>query len=540
MGRIKHKKVFIVLIVLSILKLILSAFLPNIMFSILTYDDKLMLDLSSSLSNFNWLGEYNSVTLIKGMFYPFILSLCNILKVKYTFFLSFMYILSCIYLCIMLNKIIKNEKIIYIIYILLLLNPLSSSISLFQRLYRNSLSLSQTLILVGSLIGFIMSKDEKDYISYGIIIGLITSTIILNREDYYWIYILLLGFLAIKVIHDKKSIKNIICFSIITILFTLIPINIVCYKNYKNYGVYTTNVLGSGNFKKMVLNIMSIDTHENTSAIITRKMYEVALENSKSLNILMDNEFEEKFEFFSQGKEIDNSVYIWVLRKMTFNSKYTAKELNHLYDNVSDELKRAFDDGLMDSKCVGSSIFIVCPNKKIIFNSIRNTFNTLLYISTYKDVYTASKNDLINSKKISISYSRYTSDNIVDLYIDDYNKTEDIIKVNYKDINSGIFNILAVLYRIINPILCLMSFVSVIYIHIKQKKIKDKILININFILLLASMAIVYGVAYTHTTLFESIRYYYLGSAYMLFMVFNVINIYIIYSDILVGKYEKN
>ena len=194
----------------------------------------------------------------------------------------------------------------------------------------------------------------------------------------------------------------------------------------------------------------------------------------------------------------------------------------------------------MDSKCVGSSIFIVCPNKKIIFNSIRNTFNTLLYISTYKDVYTASKNDLINSKKISISYSRYTSDNIVDLYIDDYNKTEDIIKVNYKDINSGIFNILAVLYRIINPILCLMSFVSVIYIHIKQKKIKDKILININFILLLASMAIVYGVAYTHTTLFESIRYYYLGSAYMLFMVFNVINIYIIYSDILVGKYEKN
>ena len=47
------------------------------------HDDWIMVHLAETLRNGQWLGEYNDLTLTKGMFFPLYLALCNFFHLSY-------------------------------------------------------------------------------------------------------------------------------------------------------------------------------------------------------------------------------------------------------------------------------------------------------------------------------------------------------------------------------------------------------------------------------------------------------------------------
>ena len=148
-----NKNWFILLItIVALARILLSYNLSNFYINNLRYDDKLMINQSNSLNEGNYLGEYSDLTLVKGIIYPMFLHISNIFNLDYGMVLTIMYIIGCLYFVYSLNKIIKNKLILTIIYVFTIFNPISYSSDLFQRLYRNSLSIIELLFFFGTIV----------------------------------------------------------------------------------------------------------------------------------------------------------------------------------------------------------------------------------------------------------------------------------------------------------------------------------------------------------------------------------------------------
>ena len=212
----KYKKMIIIVSIITLIKFLITYKLPSFYISNLVYDDGLMIHQLTSLLNGNYLGNYTSFTLIKGIIFPLFLFLTKSIHLSYSSMLSILYILSCMYFTKSLDKIVKDKKILIIIYAVLLFNPISFSSELFQRLYRNSLSSIELLFFLGVIIRIVLSNEvkRKDIINY-IILGIILSIMRMTREDNIWTSVILVLLIIYKFIKNRK---------IKTILITLIPI----------------------------------------------------------------------------------------------------------------------------------------------------------------------------------------------------------------------------------------------------------------------------------------------------------------------------
>ena len=154
-------KFFIVLVLLTIIKIFLCCFLPNFYIESYGYDDMLMMKLSDNISNGLWLGNYTDTTLVKGFFFPLFLSFLRLINISSELGISLLYIIASITFCYVTRDLFKNRKISYILYLILLFNPVTFSSETFQRLYRYVLGPAQILFLLIFLYGIYKNSEIK-------------------------------------------------------------------------------------------------------------------------------------------------------------------------------------------------------------------------------------------------------------------------------------------------------------------------------------------------------------------------------------------
>ena len=118
---------FIVLVLLTIIKIFLCCFLPNFYIESYGYDDMLMMKLSDNISNGLWLGNYTDTTLVKGFFFPLFLSILRYINISSELGISLLYIIASITFCYITRDLFKNKNFSYILYLILLLNPVTFS-----------------------------------------------------------------------------------------------------------------------------------------------------------------------------------------------------------------------------------------------------------------------------------------------------------------------------------------------------------------------------------------------------------------------------
>ena len=75
---------------------------------------------------------------------------------------------------------------------------------LYQRIYRNALSLGETLLFFGLIIRLVASNKPKNNLVNYILSGLITSIMLLTREDSMWAFVIIIILIIYKVIVNKK------------------------------------------------------------------------------------------------------------------------------------------------------------------------------------------------------------------------------------------------------------------------------------------------------------------------------------------------
>lgn len=427
-----------------------------------------------------------------------------------------------------MKKIIKDKKVLVIIFIFLLFNPISYSSDLFQRLYRNSLSYIEIIFFLGTVINILASK-KNNVLNY-IFLGFIVSIMFLTKEDNIWTKAVLLIIIICKLYKNFKF-KN-ICINLIPILVIILNLNIVSYFNYKKYSIYSYNELTNSYFKDAYTKILQIKDDEkiNQVAIPKSTFYKLA-ENSTVFGFSKKN-IEDFYNLNVGGKgEIINSNIIWFFRTLIYKKqKFTnGREANEYFRQLSEEIDELFKQRKLEKEFAFSSVFMNPPSLDDIKLLPKNFLEAICYTSTYKNVRTFSEKEMVRF---------FEWDEIIGSY-----------KINYYN-SHKVANII-----VSNPIRCeiirktyeiftiVFSFVSLL-IYLKNITKKDNLNLIIHIIVFIY-LIILCGVTYTHTTAFDAIRYCYLGNVYILQNLFILLNLYRLYNKYknktkLLGSGEKN
>lgn len=519
MKLLKKYYLFIILIILTILRFLLSYDLPTYYIRNLGLDDSLMIELANNLSEGLYLGNYSNVTLVKGFIFPLFLCISRLINLSYATSLTILYLLACLTFCHSL-KTITSQKTITIIYIFLLFNPLSYSMELFQRLYRNSLSIIELLFFFAFLIYSLNKKKSKKTFFIYLWLGLISSIMLLTREDNIWCIVILIILFIYQFLKDKK-LKSFFL-HLIPLLIIFLTLNIVSFINYKYYNTYTYNELSNSNFTKAYLNIQAIKEEKKISQVsITKETLKKLASFSKTFNFT--EEEIEKFYLELSDKdtnEINNGNIIWYLRNLIYAKERfkSGKEANEYFEKLNKEIEELFKNGELEKEFIIPSVFINTPTLQDIKKIPKNILDIIIYTSSYQNVKTIEKDLLLTIPNIfydNTNKTYYT-------YYRDYHNTENMVTKN-----SLIPEIIRIIYKYFT---CILSIPALCIYFYNIKKIKEKKQFLLTLILI-SYLIILLGVTYTNTTAFYAKRYFYLGNIYILQNLFILLNLERLYYE---------
>ncbi|MBQ6436770.1 hypothetical protein IJJ27_04440 [bacterium] len=457
------------------------------------------------LQNGEYFGPYNNLTLIKGPFFPLLLYLINLCHLSYSCAFSCLYILASLFLTLSLSNVIKNKKYLVCIYFLLLFNPAAYSQDLFQRLYRNSISMTEFLFFFGCVVG-VLFTFKKEFLNY-FLLGLSLAIMFLTREDNLWVYPILL-FVFVYTFFKNKRWST---FILNTLPFVILigSLNLVSYINYRHYGIYTYNEIQKSAFHDTYKKILQIkDGEKIPNVAIPRSTLYLLSEKLPTFRLTPSDIDRYYNRFADESGEIYNGNLIWYFRSMIFhqNKKPSGSESEAYYRQLGAELDQLFANKTLEKEFVMPSIFMSVPTLDDLMHLPGNVFQAIIYATTYKNIKTMiDTQDYIFDQRVTAFMIIY----------DDYHYT-----VNLTPKNALRYEITRFFYQYLTPIMSILALF--IYGYNFTKFDSRSILCHL---LVTCYLLIIGGIAYTHTTSFHAIRPLYLGNIYLIQSLFILISL---------------
>lgn len=356
---IKTHKLFVFLVFVTIIKQVIVSNIPIWVLANELYDDHMMVTMANNILSGSWLGIYNSNTLVKGCFFPLLLVIMRIFGLSYIPTMNLIYSLSCIYFIYTIKDLFKNKKLLGILYLVLLLNPVSYAAWTAQRVYRNGVTISQVLIIIGSMFAIysnIKEKGIKKALVYSIVGGLALGSFWNTREDGIWIlpFVLVVTIVVVvlSIIKYKNELKlclKKIMVGILPMLILMCCMNLIRLINYKVYGVFVYNEINDGYFGKTIQSLYSIKTDENIQYVtVTKEKINIACEASPTLNSIktqLINSIDawDVCDRTPNDGQVEDGWFWWTFKAAVESSGHyrTASESNEFYKKVYEELEQA-------------------------------------------------------------------------------------------------------------------------------------------------------------------------------------------------------
>lgn len=355
---------------LLLLRVLLSSRLPSYILPDMPHDDGWVISRAMYILKGQWLGPYDQFTLIKGAFAPLLLAFSGAAGVSFSTVNTVMYCFACVVFIIAVRPIIRNPLLQFLLFAVLLFNPISYALDTYQRVYRNGIGQWQILLIFGCLIAVYVRRQEKgkDLAKWVIGAGLAFGTYLQTREDGTWIYPFVLGSIFVTSvvywIERTGPLKKIAVFVLpVGIAFSLG--GVVALKNYGQYGAPIVNDRGGGNFAKVAGDLYAITPNPQDE-----KVYESGIYRDKYYNIYvstMEKAFAASPSLNGASGAIRDAIRMWAswedikngevstdhmlfaLRDGVRSAGYyrSLPETEAYYAKVHEELKAAFDNGTL-------------------------------------------------------------------------------------------------------------------------------------------------------------------------------------------------
>lgn len=397
-------------------------------------DNMLMVQYASSLGAGQWLGEYNNNTLVKRIAYPAFLALCDKLNLPYLTGLGILWTLSVVVFIIAISKQIRKKINLFIIYIILLFNPVMYSVTFATAIYRNSIVPSGVILAVATLIGLYYRRKEKKItiLRWSLYSGLAFAFFWNIREDSIWLLPFYCGALFLTSIftffgtkEKKQAIIKIviICISILTFLEINTSIKL---KNYYEYGIYTDTELFDTNCAKLKSMLKNLhEDEEYDGSTVSKSTVEMLYKVSPTFSLLEPymgpNMYYTFWQVIGDGKddgEVYGDYFFWGLRDVIQAAGYykDGKTANEFYGKVCNEIQTAIDTGKLyydDNGLMFKGVKIFGEDMSLVIETMYENIDLMLNYEniSYKDIMSSGnitnlrRTELITGNNIIYPYS---------------------------------------------------------------------------------------------------------------------------------------
>lgn len=505
----KDKQFLLFAIFFLIIKIILMKDVTIYAITTAFADDQLMVHIAEKLLRLNWLGGYNHYTLAKGCFFPFFLAVGKFFHIDFISCVQILYALSCYLFLRAIRPVICFQWTIYPFYLLMLFNPIMASSEVIQRVYRNSITPAQVLLVFGGQLGFYLRYQygKKFSMKWAIVTTCGFISLWFSREDTIWVVpflivsavVIFLKAIIHGFFHNVKCKKRVQYIIILLLPFLALPacrlpITLI---NGVVYNSWTDNELTHGAFPKVMNALYAIDMEEPTPyTSISREKIEKVYEISPTLASIQDSldavmdlyaAQSGRIEENKKYGNVENGWFFWALRDAVQLEGYykDGRTADRFYQAIHNEIEIAFKNGKLRQQATMPSA-LMPPWQPGMLSSLLSTI-------AQADAYVSSENELFLLDRIAVDDG---SDGIarfewitgrhavravssIDSYI--YSDSLAYIDSNFSYI---FFNSLAGIFRIISMPLAsigkICSLILLLLFFIKKQKQNASILLMLS------------------------------------------------------------
>ncbi|MEO5356092.1 MAG: hypothetical protein H7844_02195 [Nitrospirae bacterium YQR-1] len=343
------KHLLFALLIITLIKLFLVSNMLILVSGYSTHDDALFVRLASNILSGGWLGPYDEYTLIKGVVYPLFIALNFSVGFPLLLTQQLLYIFAGLFFLYTISHVTKNTVILTAIFVFYTFFPLLTSMD-FTRVVRDSVYISEMMLLFSSLFGLLLFRNFK----WAVYTGLSLSMFWFTREEGVWV-IPSVAFTYFVIILNLRNngkgtlLKTIL---ILTVPFAMLLFfsSLISYVNMKHYGIYTTNEFKYKPYLKAYGALTRVTPKEWTPKVSlqTSTMDEIA-KHSPAFSKIKANIDRGWFRGY---EEISGGNFPWCLRNMVARAGYykSAKSTSEFYELLAAEI-----NNLCDSKVLNCS-----------------------------------------------------------------------------------------------------------------------------------------------------------------------------------------
>ena len=397
---------FLILVLLGAGKQFLVYNLPIMAVPKGIHDDWIMVHMADALRNGQWLGEYNDLTLTKGMFFPFYLAVINFLHLSYLNVTALLYTVSCMFFVYALRPLLKKDWACLALYLALLWNPVSYSVQAFQRVYRNSISYIQVLLIFGGLLALWLRRREPVRKQ---LLWLLTATagmvsFFYTREDAIWVEPFLIVFVLVYLgnmffLWRKEHAKAYAVKAVLVLLPFLCVWGagqLIAQENYNHYNIRLTNELQKGGFAEMYKSMMAVKPEEDIPGVtMTREKVARMCDECPTLKELEPYIHSSRLYWAGSEEnekdwEVRDGWVFWIFRTALMQAGYytDGETVNRVCLQIHDELETAMDEGRLTRQATMPSTYMSPWREGYLGDLFGALGKAIAYTTTYDEMET--------------------------------------------------------------------------------------------------------------------------------------------------------
>lgn len=364
-------------------------------------DDLLFIRLADYLTQFDWLGPYDNLTLVKGPFYPLWIAAAFLAGVPLLLSQHLLYIAACLVTERALQPLIASRPWRMAIFALLLFNPATFAWRL-TRVLRDGLYPGLTLLVVGSAIGLFVRRHEPAHrlVGWAVTCGLATAAFWLTREEGVWILPvlapLLIWTLAVVVFSNWRDWRKIVVV-VLPLALPILAIQAVSMMNWTHYGVYAAVELKTPEFEAAYGALTRVRPAEYKPQVPVTKETRLRIYQESAAFAELRPSFEREGFWTlravgrenhpSGSDEIGGGWFSWALRDAAAAAGYfrSGDQAAHFFRRLADEVNGACEEKRLD--CLDKRETLIPPwRSEYLAPAIEKIMSSLSMLATFSVV----------------------------------------------------------------------------------------------------------------------------------------------------------
>lgn len=335
------------------------------------HDDRLFVEMSSTLGNFHWLGNYSEFTLAKGAAYSFFLLLNRITGLPLKVTEHFAYLCVALFFALTVANLLRSRAGGTICFAVLAMNPVVWNASMGGRVVREGFYMTLALLLIAlALRAYVLRRApvlHDDYLAKKrtlVAFGLAGGVFWLTREEGLWIVPSIAVVVGTWILRTwlespgRQTLRAGVPFLAVPLLAFGAVVGTIDTINYFVYGVFRNNDFRSGDFQG-AYGALSRIRHDNWQRFVVfpsdarERAYSVSAA-ARELKPFFEGEGALGWRRISceqtgrsECPEVLSGWFMWALRgAVTQTGHYrSAPESQAFYRRLAAEIDAACDSG---------------------------------------------------------------------------------------------------------------------------------------------------------------------------------------------------